>query len=309
MAPGDPDGDVVVRFQDPAIVESSGLVVTGDLMVTVNDSGDSARVFAVDPGTGRTVGVTSWDADPTDLEALAPAGPGQVWAADIGDNARARSSVTVTRLPVGRSVAEVAGESFELAYPDGPEDAEALLAHPVTGRLYVATKGAFGGSLLEAPATLSDEGTNRLRRIGRAPGLVTDGAFFPDGRHLVLRGYGTATVLTFPGLEEVDSFPLPAQQQGEGIAVAPDGGVYLSSEGARSPVLRVALPASVEAAVKGTGTHSTEPTESTDPAPRAPDRPDPSEEEDTTRDPWPWLVGGLLGLVGVGVLLRSLRPR
>ena len=38
------DRDVVFRFQDPAILESSALVATDDLMVTTNDSGDSARV-------------------------------------------------------------------------------------------------------------------------------------------------------------------------------------------------------------------------------------------------------------------------
>ena len=50
---------MVFRFADPAIVESSGLTVADGLVSTVNDSGDSARVFTVDADSGRTVGVTT----------------------------------------------------------------------------------------------------------------------------------------------------------------------------------------------------------------------------------------------------------
>ncbi len=79
-------GDEVFAFQDPAIVESSGLVALGDgLFATTNDSGDSGRVFTVDDD-GETVGVTTWASTPDDVEALAPAGDGEVWVGDIGDN-------------------------------------------------------------------------------------------------------------------------------------------------------------------------------------------------------------------------------
>ena len=62
----------VFAFADPAIVESSGLVAQDGLVYTTNDSGDTGRVFAVDPASGETVGVTRWAAEPTDVEALAP---------------------------------------------------------------------------------------------------------------------------------------------------------------------------------------------------------------------------------------------
>ena len=95
-------GNEVTRFEDPEIVESSGLVVDDGLLVTTNDSGDSGRVFTVDPATGETVGVTQWSADPVDVEALAPAGGNEVWVGDIGDNRAERPSVFVARVPVGR---------------------------------------------------------------------------------------------------------------------------------------------------------------------------------------------------------------
>jgi hypothetical protein len=293
----DRDGQVVFRFADPEIIESSGLVVKDGFVLTVNDSGDSARIFTVDLATGRTVGTTRWSGEARDVEALAPSDRHLVWVGDIGDNLRARSSVTVTRLPYGRWAANVEGESYQLTYPGGPVDAEALLAHPVTGRLYVVSKEAFGGAIFEAPVPLPGK-DNLLRAIGDAPSLVTDGSFFPDGKHLILRNYGSATVFTFPRLEEVGSFELPAQQQGEGISVAPDGRVYASSEGVRSPLLLISLPDAVRHVVTPSATPSATP------PPTSPASPSPSDP-----DVLPWVIGGMVALVGLVVLVRSLRPR
>jgi hypothetical protein len=226
-----------LTWQDPAIVESSGLVVDGGLFVTANDSGDSGRVFTVD-GTGVTVGVTSWAPDPVDVEALAPAGPGEVWVGDIGDNTSSRPSVTVMRVPVGPGDRTVTPPAYTLVYPDGAHDAEALLAAP-DGRLLVVSKDLPAGAVYAAPRRLSSSSPNRLEKVAPAMPLVTDGAFLPDGRHYVLRGYGSATVYAYPGSRPVGSFLLPGQQQGEGIAADAQGWVHVSSEGAHSRVLRV----------------------------------------------------------------------
>src|SRR5690242_10313092 len=83
----------VFSFQDGDIIESSGLVVVNGLVVTTNDSGDTGRAFTVDPATGKTVGVTGWSDDPTDVEALAPRRDGEVWVGDIGDNTESRDTI------------------------------------------------------------------------------------------------------------------------------------------------------------------------------------------------------------------------
>ena len=72
---------------------------------------------------------------PTDVEALAPAGRGQVWVGDIGDNRSARSQVQVARIPVGRGDRDVSPTVYDLVYPDGAHDAETLVSDPRTGRL------------------------------------------------------------------------------------------------------------------------------------------------------------------------------
>lgn len=287
---------VAFTFQDPQIVESSGLVVQDGLFLTTNDSGDAGRVFAVDPATGDTVGVTSWSDDPTDVEALAPARDGSVWVGDVGDNSAARDSVEVTRVPVGGSDRTADGDSFELVYPDGAHDAETLLSHPRTGRLYVATKSVFGAQLFVAPSRLDPDAPNRLRPIGSVLPIATDGAFFPDGRHLVVRDYSQAAVYSFPDLDRVATFRLPEQEQGEGIAVAADGTVYVSSEGQRQPVLRVPLPADVRQALAGPGAPTSTSPSASPSASRGPLDGLAGDDVVESRPAWPWFLTGWLAL-------------
>lgn len=294
-AAGPTGGTEVCAFQDPAITEASGLVVTDGLFVTMNDSGDSARVFAVDPHTCRTVGVTRWHADAIDDESLAPAGsPGEVWVGDTGQNIATRPYVTITKVPVGRGDRDVPGERYKLAYPDGPHDAETLVRNPVTGQLLIVSK-EFIGRIYAVPTHLTS-GINTMTAGESVLGLATDGAFFPDGKHLILRNYGQAAIYTWPALDRIATIDLPRQQQGEGIAVADDGRIYLDSEGVRAPVLQLHLPPAVEAALSGSG-----PTTSAAGTPTTGSAGEPV---------WPWVVGGLVvvaGVVGgaVGIRRRS----
>lgn len=244
----DPGGIEEFRFQDPAIDESSGLVVlSSGHVVTANDSGDSARVFTVDPASGETTSTTSWPGEAVDVEALAPAPGGAVWVGDIGDNSADRDSVQVIHLPLDGSTAT----TYDLTYPDGSHDAEALLANPITGRLYVVTKGVFGGQVMAAPSPLRPDRPNRLEQVGSAGSLVTDGAFLPGAGAVVLRSYDRAWVLSADSWQTLASWRLPRQQQGEGLAVDTTGRMptlLLSSEGARAEVLREPLPPAAIAA-------------------------------------------------------------
>lgn len=302
--------EVVLTFADAEVLESSGLVLTDGLVVTTNDSGDSGRVFAVGP-EGRTLGVTTWSGSPVDVEALAPAGPGQVWVGDIGDNGAVRDSVSVTRVPVGRGSidarAEAAGATYELVYPGGARDAETLMAHPRTGRLYVGSKSFFGGTLYEAPARLDPDGPNELREVGGVLPIATDGAFLPDGRHLVVRDYGRAEVYAWPSLRSVGQLDLPEQQQGEGIAVTDDGRVLVSSEGQFSDVLEVSLPADLREVL---APEPSEPaaTATATPVPDTGDAPPAPVDEGLGTVPLSWLLGALSAILLAGwLLVRAVR--
>jgi hypothetical protein len=289
--------NVVFSFRDSAIDEASALVVLPDgLFVTTNDSGDTGRVFTVDK-QGRTVGVTHWEQSPRDVEALATApGRDRVWVGDIGDNSASRPHIQVAEIPVGRGDRSVHPTVYTLVYPDGAHDAETLLCDPATGRLYVATKGWFGGTVYAAPAHLRAGVDNRLTAVGHVLPIATDGAFLPGGREIVVRGYFSAATYTWPGLDHIATFRLPSQPQGEGIGVAVDGTAYLSSEGLHSKVLRFRLPA------KATPLPPTADT-------AASLAPDDHTDDHTEREWWPWVLGGVIVAGAIGVLVRSLRPR
>jgi hypothetical protein len=243
---GNPDvsGEVVVTFRDEAIDESSGLVVRGDRLFTVNDSGDGPYLYEVDLRTGETVGVTTFaDEDPVDVEALAPGTGEEVWVGDIGDNLRSRGSIRIHRLVPADGGGRVAATTYDLAYPDGPHDAETLLVHPRTERVLVVTKSfGRGGQVHRAPRRLEPGRIHRLEPIAAVPGMITDGTFLPDGKRVLLRTYGAAAVYSYPDFEMLQELELPLQEQGEAVAVGDDGRVYLTSEGALSDVLVLDLP-------------------------------------------------------------------
>lgn len=290
-------------IDDEQVLESSGLVDTGQRVFTVNDSGDDAVVYGLDPSSGRTVSRTTYADSVEDVEAVAP-GPGgkTVWTGDIGDNRRRRDDITVYR--VDPQDGDHPGQAHVLTYPDGPHDAETLLVHPVTGRVFVVSKSVFGGTVYAAPRTLAPGGrASRLTAFARVSGLVTDGTFFPDGRRVLLRTYGTASVYTFPGFALVGTVRLPAQPQGEGISVSPAGRVLVSSEGVHADVLRVTLPAAL---TRPDATPSASPL-----GPSAePPRPGDVKPRSRSAEEWGWITLVAVGVAALGYLtVRGARPR
>jgi hypothetical protein len=295
---------VVFAFADPAITESSGLVDLDSTMVTMNDSGGAPVLYTVNARTGRTVGRTTYAESVQDVEALAPGSGAAVWVGDIGDNSEQRASIRVYRVVVGLGDRRVDAPSYELVYPDGAHDAEALVAAP-NGRLYVITKGILGGTAYVAPRHLDPEGPNRLRAVAPVDIWATDAALFPDSRHLLVRGYDSADILTFPGFRPVASVQLPDQLQGEGVSIARSGRIRLSSEGVHSKVLQIELPDAIRAVLDATS--PPRPTTSAKPSPTTPD---PVADADDRESPWPWFVGGGVLVVGVGAwVFRRIRAR
>ena len=291
-APDRPRPTVAFTFQDPVIEESSGLLDLGDHVATVNDSGDGPVVYLVDRDTGETVGRTTYTSDDVvDVEALAAGPRGEVWVGDIGDNDAIRPTVTVYAVPRPTpGDRAVDARSYLLGYPDGPHDAEALLVHPRTGRLLVVTKGLFGGQVFAAPTTLDPERVNRLELQGSVDGMVTDGAFLPDGHHVLLRTYSSASLYDTRDWTSLASLALPQQEQGEGLAVSQDERLLVSTEGSGTEVVSVPLSAKMRAAL--------EPRPSAGPASNDPAL---SARDADDRD-WLLVGGGAAGVLGAALL-------
>ncbi|GAA0698805.1 WD40 repeat domain-containing protein [Kitasatospora atroaurantiaca] len=240
---------VEFTMSDPRITESSGLAASSahpGVYWTHNDSDDGPYVYAVD-SQGRTVAtVTLRGVKPRDVEAIALGPDRQLYLADIGDNFDgAWPEVWIYRFDEPEQLRDqtVDAVRYRVRYEDGPRNAEAVMVHPVTGRVYIASKREKGGGLYQGPETLSESGTNTFRKIAEVP-WVTDGAFSPDGSRLVLRGYFWANVYRWKdGLPQLlgPSNP-PLQRQGESVTFSSDGrSLLFGSEGKSSSVWRVPL--------------------------------------------------------------------
>jgi hypothetical protein len=299
---------VALEIRDQRIVESSGLAASprhAGVLWTHNDSGDAARLFAVGPDARVRATLTLAGVEARDWEAMAAghddAGRPALFAGDIGDNLGAWSSVSVYQVsePATLQDATLPAKRYELRYPDGPRDAEALLVDPRDNRLYVASKEDGGGGLYRAPARLRTDRVNLLRRIAAVPPSITDGTFSPDGRAFVLRDYSAAYVFAAPG-RQVGAFALPPQRQGESITWSPGSDeVLVGSEGPDSEIWRVGLPDEA-AAPRATPTSR----------PRAAPAP-PGGGEPTGASPLRWASAVLLLLLVLtgGVVLLVTRPR
>ncbi|MFE4055524.1 WD40 repeat domain-containing protein [Streptomyces sp. NPDC059096] len=246
---GKPDQSFTI--EDERITESSGLAASRlhpGVYWTHNDSGYGPQVYAVDSRTGETVATITMRGvgKPRDVEAISIGSDGNVYVGDIGDNLNGTwDHVWIYRFPEPKRLedATVRATQFTVEYADGARDAEAMMVHPKTGRVYIASKNEDGGGLYEGPAELSSSGTNTFRRIGEVP-WVTDGAFSPDGEELTLRSYFSARAYVWKDgrLGADHRVRAPIQRQAESVTYTTDGSALMfGSEGSRSGVVRVDL--------------------------------------------------------------------
>ncbi|MEV7233734.1 WD40 repeat domain-containing protein [Streptomyces sp. NPDC051020] len=245
----DGSADRSFTIEDPRITESSGLAASRahpGIYWTHNDSEDGPYVYAVDSRTGKTVATITMRGvgRPRDVEAISLGPDGNLYVGDIGDNLNGSwDHVWIYRFPEPKVLkdATVRATQFDVKYADGARNAEALMVHPKTGRVYIASKNEDGGGLYEGPAELSTGRTNVFRRVGEVP-WVTDGAFSPDGKELVLRSYFSARGYAFKDgrLGADHAVQAPLQRQAESVTYTADGSALMfGSEGARSDVVRV----------------------------------------------------------------------
>ncbi|OUC83010.1 hypothetical protein CA984_40960 [Streptosporangium minutum] len=250
------DGDSpFFTFKDRRITESSGLAVSPtrkNVYYTHNDSSAGPVFFAVGSNGRTRATFTLQGAAARDWEGMAASrdletGAGVLWFADIGDNfdgAWPDISVYKVAEPTTLRDAVLPAVRYRFRYEDGGHNAEGVMVHPRTGRLYIVSK-EFSGSVYAAPKRLRTDKVNVLRKVGSAPIMATDAAYAPDGSSFVIRTYFSATVYRAPG-DQIARVSMPPLEQAESIAYTADGRALLTgSEGAGSPVYRVPLPPEV----------------------------------------------------------------
>ena len=237
------EATLAFTIRDTRVTESSGLAtdVASGLYWTANDSGAQGVAYGVS-ATGEVRGTLSFRVEPQDVEAVAMTA-GRLYLGDIGDNAAGRREISVFFFDGPQADDQtVTYHSWDFRYPDGAHDAETLLVDS-TGQLYVVTKGR-PGAIYAAPPSPSPVTVNRLRKVGQAPAVVTDGVFLPGDRQIAFLTYTSIVVVDAKTYAEVATAPIPTQQQAESLTLSLDGqSLLVGSEGRRSKVYSMAIPA------------------------------------------------------------------
>lgn len=257
--------------EDQRLDEVSGLVFSRrdpGVIFVHNDSGDAARVYALET-TGRLVArLELLGVEAQDIEDIA-CDERFLYLGDIGDNKEARESVSVYRfvqpkLALGDSpelLKLYPQETLTLVYPDRAHDAETLLVDPKDGSVLIVTKDRRGPSsvMSTGPRPWSRKGPVRLEEVARlelgwswlGPSrLATGGDISSDGAWIAVRTY---THLHLFRRESEGSLPLSLslggcatvlqlEPQGEAVAFGTSGRfVWTISEGRHQPIWRYAM--------------------------------------------------------------------
>lgn len=259
----------------PGLNESSGLAASRrhpGVFWSHNDSGGGPWLWAFDRrgvslGRWRVRGARNFDWEDIALGPGPRAGVWYLYIGDIGDNQRNRESVTVYRIPepdpASSSGDTASAESLRFAYPDGPQDAEALMVHPRTGDLYIIGKARGPGRetvVWKAAAPFRSGRKTMMRRIAAIrlpesllslliPAGVTGGDISPDGKRVALIDYVKAweavlpkNATNFDAIWTAEWRPVETgvRAQGEAIAYRHDGQALLAtSEGESFPLVEM----------------------------------------------------------------------
>ena len=246
------EGDQGFTISDPRITESSGLAASRQhpgIYWTHNDQDTGAYLYAVDSSTGKTVARITMTGvgTPRDVEAISIGPDNQIWVGDIGDNDGVTwPYVWIYKLPEPKDLKDqtVKATQYVVKYSDGSRDAESMVVHPKTGRVYIIDKQEDGGHLYEGPAELSPSGTNVFKPAVPVDMWATDAAFSPDGRTLAVRGYFGGIAYDWNGgkLKRLERISVPLGQ-GESASYSTDGTkLMLGSEGVGSAVVAKDAP-------------------------------------------------------------------
>ena len=254
-------GQQVGTLKSGSINEASGIAASrknAGVLWVHNDSGDSARVFAINT-KGIHLGIYNFKgAGAQDWEDIA-IGPGPdpnkdyLYIGDIGDNASNRSFIKVYRVPepvidTNQSPADVnltGVKSIRLKYPDGARNAEALMVDPITSDLYIISKEA-SSKIYHAVYPQSTTQVTTMELVATLPwGWAVGGDISRRGDMIIVKGYYNASVWHRPaGTHLWEAFngqecqvPLIWEPQGEAICFDANGcGYYTVSEGSYQPI-------------------------------------------------------------------------
>lgn len=248
-----------------ALAEFSGLAPSrrhDGIYWAHNDSGNAFELFAIDATGHIHARLALRGGSNRDIEdiAIGPCAADSdescIYVGDIGDNLYRYDDGRIYRLREPETLqdgnAEVDLLRFE--WPHKPRNAEAMVADPRTGTLFVWTKEPRSLGVVHRLEGLAPGKTGRAVAVKQihAPdpgaGLPTAADTHPEGERILIRTYSQVWELRQPSAEriedilEAEPIPLPSrlQQQSEAISYHHDGRGYLfGTEGSGGPIYTV----------------------------------------------------------------------
>jgi hypothetical protein len=271
----------VGRIEDPALDEISGMARSGRdpaLLWVHNDSGDKARLHAVDLAGRYRAELRIDRADNADWEDLASFtldGRPYLLVADIGNNEGRRKVLTLyvveePALAAGDRLAAEPAWQIDYRYPDGPRDAEAVAIDEKLGAVYILSKRDVPPRLYRVPLRapgLEPVDAELVMAIEALPQPARRDLEFaplskdwywqptamdaaPDGSFVAVLTYGAVYYFRRePGAGIDDAlaspplrFALRGLRDAEALAIGDDSRqLFITVEARRAPLLRIGL--------------------------------------------------------------------
>jgi len=258
------------KLGSPDLKEASGIASSKcqpGVFWAHNDSGDDALLYAID-STGKHLGVwkveNAANRDWEDIEAVKSDGKCFVLIGETGDNEHKYDRIAVYRVeePVINAEGSASsaknplhGKKAEVSYinyPNEKHDAEALLARPDSGEIYILTKSRNSPSQIYRFTPKFEGETQTLNLVGEITvpaipnGTITGGDISADGKRVVLCDYFAGYELILPdGSKSFDEIwkqrpvriDLGERAVGEAVAYSADGSFVIAvSEKKHTPV-------------------------------------------------------------------------
>ncbi len=264
-ATGDRSGVVdVVTLDEPTLRESSGLAVSRrlqDHVWTHNDSGGQACLFAFDTSGRRTgqIRLTGRKAvDWEDMASFTDEGVPRLLVADCGDNQSNRQWIELHLMDEPDPRESTAAEKLQtlsVTYPDGPRDCEAVCVDAQRREIVLISKAllpASGVYVVSLPPRVGGQSgiaSITAKRVATLPlPMVTAMDVDPVSGDIWIVSYFQA--FRFPCLERDESVAqqlarlpeaceLPRWRQIESVAVDAESDLWVTSEGAPTPLGRL----------------------------------------------------------------------
>ena len=263
--------ETIATLKNSPVKESSGVVQSrsrNGVWFTHQDKGHDPSIFAFDLDGNFIEEHEVKNADNFDWEDIAagpcPRGNDEcLYIGDIGDNDEDRGGIIVYVVPEpkeGKSTRAI--ERWTGVYPEEPQDAEALMVHPCTGRVHVVTKDDDGESRIYRFPSAPGKDTVELESVGTvfvdgaeaSARQVTAGDFDADGDRVVIRTGNSIREWVIDPEKPNDHWLNPpieiegaAEFQGEGIAYSDNGDLITTSEGNPMTISRVPCVETVRA--------------------------------------------------------------